>query len=169
MKTASAALAGILIGSVIPAQAQGEQALDIVASAATAKIHPAGTGRRTASIGALSFRFQLRYACPAETEPDSVALTVADSHQRIGGDELDGSAARIELELPAAQTAPVPVIDFCIADAESSPPLTLAAMLTASASLRCVGEEFQQTIYRAAPLDVVLVCAQDADEAAEDG
>lgn len=159
----------MLICAATAADADGQQTLDIIASAATAKLQPAGAGRRAAAIGALRFRFQLVYACPVDTRAESIALTVADSHRRLTEDELDGRAVRLTLELPADQTAPVPVIDYCVEDSDAAEPLTLPAMLTASASLRCTGEESQQTIYRAAPLDVVLVCSQPDNESVDDG
>lgn len=173
-------LAAVLIALVVlPVRAGGGDTprLDIVATAATAQVLPGADGRRAVDVGTLRFRFQVLYACRATERADSLTLTIADSSTRAGADALAGRAAEFEVELPGAQLAPVRVADFCVAgreNADGEPPRTVASLVTASASLRCVdassdesddepdGASGARTVYRSAPLDVVLVCDRTA-------
>ncbi len=138
------------------------EGLAIIATAATAHV-PAGTsGRRTLRLPGLDFRFQFRIACPGTAGPQSLSMTIADTHRNFGADELaaETNVAHAHVRIPGNQIAPVAVDGFCASDAPSAnvQTLTLPSLLSASASLRCGDDENSSIRYASVPLDVVLVC-----------
>lgn len=159
----AAPLAVLLSGSGAGFAQSAAERLDVIASAATAPVEASRAGRRAIRLPALTYRFQLRHACAVPARPMSLSLAVADSRQTIAGDDLAAAngIARLRLELPAGQIAPVAVDDFCVANApreRRAAALTLPALLSASASLRCVDDARVTVTWATVPLDVVLVC-----------
>ncbi len=162
-------LAGLSIASGLGSSAAAESAanegLAIIASAATARVSAGTSGRRTLRLPGLDFRFQIRIACPGTANPQSLSMTIADTHRNLGAEELtaETNVAHARVRIPASQIAPVAVEGFCAADAPSAnvQPLTLPSLLSASASLRCGDDENSSIRYDSVPLDVVLVCDSD--------
>jgi hypothetical protein len=148
--------------------------LEIVATAGKATITASGDGRRVIRLPSISYSFQLLHDCGTVHEPRSLSLTVADSHLNFGAEAMavrDG-VVHASLEVPAAQIAPVAVNGFCAAGEGRghAQALTIASIMSASASLRCADDVEQRVTYSAVPLDVVLVCEPppEADRAAAD-
>ena len=143
-----------------------EHSLEIVATAAKATISEDDGGRRPIRLPTVRYSFQLLHRCARSYTPSSLILTVADSRRSFSAEDLAASdgVLRTYLDVPAEQIAPAIVNGFCstgsdpIAGGSDRPVLTLASMMSATASLRCGNEADQRITYSAAPLDVVLVC-----------
>lgn len=150
------------LGSSALADDADDKGFAIIASAATAQIAAGPTGRRTLRLPALDFRFQFRLACPGATQPLSLGVTIADTHRSLGAEDLESEVgvAQTTIRIPSGQIAPVAVEGFCAAGdvPNDARPLTLPALLSASASLRCGADETSFMQYSSVPLDVVLVC-----------
>ncbi len=159
-------LAGLSIASGLGSSAAAESVdtedLTIIASAATVRVSAGTSGRRTLRLPGLDFRFQFRFACPGAAIPQSLSMTIADTHRNLGADQLTAATnvAHAVVRIPAGQIAPVAVEGFCAADAPAADTLTLtlASLLSASASLRCGDDDNTSIRYGSVPLDVVLVC-----------
>lgn len=166
-------LASIALGPGSSALANDADAnsFAIIASAATAPIVAGSSGRRTLRLPGLDFRFQFRLACRGAAQPLSLGVTIADTHRSLGAEELvsDVGVARTTIRIPSGQIAPVAIEGFCATDNVSSEirPLTLPALLSASASLRCGDDEHSSMQYASVPLDVVLVCEPQDPPAAQ--
>lgn len=156
----------LALTATLPSDAAAEGELEIVATAATAVIAPAGNGRRPVELPTLRYSFHLLHECASSFIPQSLSLTIADSHRFLREGELDGArgVARVSLDIPASQLAPVILSDFCAAkdtadgDTTGTALKTMPSLLSAAASLQCTSAAGQRTIYSVAPLDVVLVC-----------
>lgn len=154
-----------------------EQSLEIVATAAKVTITENDGGRRAIRLPEVRYTFQLLHRCANGYTPSSLVLTVADSQRSFSVEDLAASdgVVRADLAIPAGQIAPAIVNGFCatgsdeLANRDLGRALTLAAMMSASASLRCGNKAEQRIIYSAAPLDVVLVCAAPGDGTASNG
>ena len=164
-------LIAVGLGSSALADDADDKGFAIIASAATAQIAAGPTGRRTLRLPALNFRFQFQLACRGATQPLSLGVTIADTHRSLGTEALvsDVGVARTTIRIPSGQIAPVSIEGFCAADNGSSEarPLTLPALLSASASLRCGDDEHSSMQYASVPLDVVLVCEPPEPPATE--
>ena len=162
----SLSIASGLVSSVA-AESLDSDGLAIIASAATARVSAGAGGRRALRLPGLDFRFQFRFACPGTSSPQSLSMTIADTHQSLGADELtaETNVAHARVRIPASQIAPVAIEAFCATEAPSanSSPLTLPSLLSASASLRCGDDEDSSIRYDSVPLDVVLVCDPDSE------
>lgn len=155
----------LALTAALPSGAAAEGELEIVATAATAVITPSGKGRRPVDLPSLRYSFHLLHECASSFIPQSLTLTIADSHRFLGKGELEGArgVARVSLDIPASQLAPVILSDFCAAtdaaEGDTGTALkTMPSLLSAAASLQCASAAGQRTIYSVAPLDVVLVC-----------
>ncbi len=164
-------LTGLSIAAGLVSSATAESldadGLTIIASAATARVSAGTSGRRTVRLPGLDFRFQFRFACPGTSRPQSLSMTIADTHRSLTADELaaETKVARALVRIPASQIAPVAVEAFCAIDASpaESSPLTLPSLLSASASLRCGDDDTSSIRYGSVPLDVVLVCDAEGE------
>jgi len=132
--------------------------LEIVATAATAAVAAGSADRRNILLGELTYRFQLRHRCEAPLTPQSIVLTIADTHEYIPAEELGEGNARRTVALPPGQIPPIAVTGFCAGDADGGRLLTLTSALSATASLHCGSEDRRSVRYAATPLDIVLVC-----------
>jgi len=164
------ALAAMALPAVADSTSSPAGRLDVVASAATVEVDRSDADRRFVTLPELSFRFQLPHSCAAPARALSLSVSVGDTRRALDQDALLASngVARMSLELPAGQIAPVVVEGFCGegASGEDDPgTLTLPALLSAAASLRCVRESGDTQIWKAVPLDVVLICrnARESD------
>lgn len=164
-----------LTPGIASADQSPEHRLEIVATAGRVQIAPGGNGRRAIQLPALRYEFQLLHRCAVASEPQSLSVTVADSHVRFPADALDADrgVVRASLSIPASQIPPVVVNAFCeqgqAEPDDGQPTLTLASIMSVSASLRCGSALGDQVTFSAAPLDVVLVCDAEAAASAGEG
>ncbi|MDX1480773.1 MAG: hypothetical protein R3315_03800, partial [Woeseiaceae bacterium] len=143
---------GIVL-ALCTASADDRHELSIVPTAATAAVQPGQAGRRTIELPDLSYSFQLRPRCRPPYEPQSLSLTVADSHRFFRPVVTSDTAPVVRTTLPVSsgQIAPIAIEGFCVADdqpaASEDRPQTVASVLTAAASLRCASDDSEAIVY----------------------
>lgn len=166
------ALAVLLAALAICGVARGGDSLTVSANVPAVIIAPRNSGRNFLELPALEFLFEVRASCSAGRSPKSLSLGIADSRKSLAASEIasDGPT-ELRLEVPANQLAPLAVENFCVtaaaeddnAAAEPQTLLSVAAALSAQASLLCEGENDQVMTYVSRPLDVSLECALPAE------
>ena len=170
MRPLLATLAALLAADITVADLGGDR-LTVRSTAAVADLGRLPGGRQLIRLPALEFTLTVEARCDAGFRAESVSVTVADTRQRFGADDLNDDA-RIEtiIRVPRQQLAPVATERFCSVEdaAASGTSLLLAAAMTAHVSLRCARNEEHAVYFEAAPLDVRLVCGPGSD-ADDDG
>ncbi|MFQ6004153.1 MAG: hypothetical protein ACE5OQ_01505 [Woeseia sp.] len=140
------------------------QRIDITADTPTVSVQPRGAGRIAFRLPTLTYALTLTMVCDEEWRPASVSINVADSRMSIDEELLRSSAAiDVELKIPSNQIAPLRIERFCVEEnTDGVPPddnfVTIAAALSAQASLLCILESEQSIVYVTKPLDVTLEC-----------
>ena len=149
------------------ALAFGQDSLSVSASAPTVSVAPRNAGRSFLRLPGLEYSFELKARCTGGRRPAAVSLSVADSRKSLTREELrDGGRATVNLKIPPAQIAPLPVADFCVIETEggetainpSNAQLAISSALSAQGSLLCEGENEQAMTYVSKALDVLLTC-----------
>lgn len=138
-------------------------------------------GRYFVDLPALAYAFEITADCGGDAVPQSVSINVADSRITLNREELAQSPGppRV-LTIPASQTAPVAVDDFCTlapGPAEATPAgpqelsftpsiaaegpqiLVIPDVLSAQVSLVCGEGEERRMSWASQPLAVTLACA----------
>ena len=156
----SAALATLAVANA------GLAAGDIVVAAreTTAMVTPRTADLKLVNLPSLEFGLRAAFKCKGE--PVSVTLSVADTHRTLRREDLaDERAVEVSLTVPPDQLALAASSRFCIADdPETADELLVPGLATASASLRCAGDDGDSLHFASAPLQVRLVCARPAAE-----
>lgn len=144
----------------------------VVANTPAASILPRQANRKFIQLPTLEYDFEINVHCMMNRKPTSLLLSVADTRKTLG--EVDISAGvpvGLTLQIPAAQIGPIAVEDFCyVADEnglindKNKEQLTISAILSAQASLRCESESDQKVVYVSQLLDVSLVCERPETE-----
>lgn len=139
-------------------------------------------GRYFVDLPALEYAFEVTAECAGDAIPQSLSINVADSRITLGREALQQSPAPPRrLTVPASQTAPVAVDDFCTlsasgktgdppagppelrftpsTDAEQPPLLEIPDVLSAQVSLVCGEGEAQSITWASRPLGITLACA----------
>lgn len=157
-----AAVLGFCILLATPSPALPEQQTLPVAQAEPAQIaiDPLPAGRRLIRLPGVEFPLRLTPACPDNLDFQSLLISIADSRRTFSPVDFD-AAATIEtrIRVPARQTSPIAVDEFCEADAEPMPTaVTISDAFTASISMRCGSESRQSVSYDTLALEIQLVC-----------
>jgi len=124
-------------------------------------------------LPSLDYIFRFTARCAGRFSPQSLSLSIADSHQSLSKDRLANMSSGIELTMtvPAKQLAPLAIENFCILPADdvaamaspASQTVTVPAAFSAQASLLCVSEDQQEMIYASNPLGITLICGSSSD------
>jgi len=126
---------------------------------AVASITPHPGSRKLIRLPELEFPLRISAQCAAGRTPESISISVADTHRTFSGEILPVSATLdTSVRIPPRQIAPIAIRDFCITASESRPSLLVTTALTAQISLRCVKDDERSIAFRAEALDVVLNC-----------
>jgi hypothetical protein len=160
------------------ADGSGQHTLDVAAEAAIVIVGPQPPARHFLELPSLDYAFRVEARCHGDWKPESLSLSVADSRvTRTGKDIEDNAEQRLELKVPAKQLAPIAMRDFCVigsaaegSTAEAGTPdenggaarlageMSVSAVLSAHASLRCSLGDEQKILYVSQPLDITLIC-----------
>lgn len=161
---------GVVISVASATEPEPVHELVISADIPTVMIAPGRPGRITMRLPSLTYSLTLAADCDENWQANSVSISVADSGKFFDTEELQKvTALQFELRVPSNQIAPLRVEGFCIkndAGAADRASLTISAVLSAQASLRCATEFEQSMRYVTKPLDVTLEC--DVTESADD-
>lgn len=152
----------------------GRDSLTVSANAPTVRVAPRAAGRHFLRLPALEYSFELLASCTGGRQPAAVSLSVADSRKTLNSEELrNGGIATINLQIPPAQIAPLPVADFCVVDVPGEETtrdpsdnfqLAISSALSAQISLLCEDEDDQAMTYVSKALDVLLSCEMPPTE-----
>ena len=144
-------------------------------------------GRYSVDLPTLEYTLELEATCGDGAVPQSLSVAVADTRARLSARELAaGGRQALVLTVPASQTAPLAVDDFCSvapSPVEPAPGVPLAAtgvtpapsllevpdVLSAQVSLVCGEGEGQRMSWFSRPLPVTLACEPPAPQGRQDG
>lgn len=145
--------------------ASAEDRVFLATQEAEALIEPRRTQQRVAKLPALTFDLRVAIECPGEAE--SLTLSVADTFETLGKEDIGGRrSAETSLRVPASQLTLGTGETFCIRDdaGEAADELVVPGFLTVFASLRCAGQEGPSMHFASAPLQVRLICERGPGE-----
>ena len=126
---------------------------------AVASITPHPGSRKLIRLPALEFPLRISAQCGAGRTPESISISVADTHKTFSGEDLPDSATfETSVQISPRQIAPIALREFCVTASESRHSLLVTTALTAQISLRCVKNDERRIAFRAKALDVVLKC-----------
>lgn len=126
---------------------------------AVASITPHPGSRKLIRLPELEFPLRISAQCAAGRMPESISVSVADTHRTFSGEDLPVSAIlETSVRISPRQIAPIAMRDFCVSANESRPSLLVATALTAQISLRCVKDDERSIAFRAEALDILLSC-----------
>ncbi len=154
------------------AQSEPSGRMLVEAKPAMVAIAPLPDDLRLISLPALQYVLRIEPRCAAETQAESIFVSIADTRKRLDAGDIDGQR-RIEMELvlPRRQIAPIAIQDFCRASSAGNSAnrvLRLKDVVTAHLSLRCSGQEHNSIVYATQALDVDLRCERDPAQPADD-
>jgi hypothetical protein len=140
-------------------------------------VHGLPPGRYSVDLPDLEYALEIDARCADGAAPESLSVTVADTRARLTARELaTGPVQRLVLKVPASQTAPLALDDFCPAPpaaagdgaslpfrpageaTASAPPLEVPDVLSAQVSLVCGEGEQRRVSWFSRPLAVKLAC-----------
>jgi hypothetical protein len=163
---ASIAILSLLSLASVSAQA-GE--LELSANTPDISIQTRPAGRNFMRLPSLEYAFTIETSCPADLEPESVSLSIADTRIVLdAGDLAANRSISVSVTVPAAQIGPVALNRFCAhgADEEarnSDSFVRIPSVLSAQAALICAGESASEITYASENLGVILHCEQPAE------
>lgn len=150
-----------MLAAFSPAAADEAPRLHVEASPARVEVEPAAPGLRLIDLPDLEFLLSIEPDC-AEGTAESISISAADTNETLVAGDLTGhSIVEAKLSLPAQQTGPLPVADFCPPPASPGPaPASQRVQdaFTAHLSLRCVRDGKPSLIYVTVPLSLELHC-----------
>ena len=167
----AATTAGTLCLLVRPLPAVAGE-LDVSANTPTVVISTRPAGRNFMQLPSLDYLFAIDARCPAELQPSSITISIADTRVSLSGADVSAPMPlSVPVAVPASQISPIAVDRYCTANQteESGAPdpnLTIPAVLSAQISLLCAGESGSEMTYFSNSLDVVLECATESEEEA---
>jgi hypothetical protein len=144
--------------------------LDVSVNTPTVVISTRPAGRNFMQLPSLDYLFSIDAECPAELQPSSVTISIADTRVSLSGADVAAAMPiSIPVTVPASQIGPIAVDRYCAAnqDDQSDTPnatLTIPAVLSAQVSLLCASESGSEMTYASNSLDVVLECATESAE-----
>lgn len=143
-------------------------------------LSPAPPGRHSLDLPSLEYALEVSAQCAGDGVPESLSINVADTRVTLSASELAPPGPRqLVLELPASQTAPLAVGEFCTAPPPAEPAagpalfapvdgpgppsrLEVPGALSAQVSLVCRYGEERRMSWFSQPLGVTLACEADA-------
>lgn len=135
---------------------------------AVASITPHSGGRKLIRLPELEFPLRISAQCGAGRRPESISISIADTHRTFSGEDLPISATlETSVRISPRQIAPIATRDFCVTASETRLSMLVTTALTAQISLRCVKNDERSIAFRAKALDVVLNC-ETSDATAPD-
>lgn len=151
-----------------PSWSEPVQRLEIFADIPTVAVSPQMSGSDFMQLPGLTFTLTVNAVCDENWLPASVSIGIADVTKFIVAEQLQ-AAMPLEstLQIPANQIAPLRMEHFCIDDEQqglmterpAETKITISAVLSAHASLRCATDSEQSISYIIKPLDVTLECS----------
>ena len=178
--TTTCLVAGVcLLAVTAAAPAACSDTLSVAADAPAVPLAPRNPGRNFVRLPTLEFTFEIQTYCSASRSPESLSLSVADTHKSLSGEQITSDGpTEISLQIPANQLAPLVIEDFCVLQVEENgdrprtvpTQITIPAALSAQISLLCEGDEDKAITYVSRALDVSLVCewpTEDEESRAE--
>ena len=143
----------------------------ISADVPTVTVAPRPAGRLSMRLPSLTYALTVTVECDANWQPDSVTISIADSRISFNAEQLQADRElKLELRVPSNQIAPLRIEQFCISGEKAKPDtadqnrITVPAVMSAQASLRCATESAQSIMYVTKPLDVMLECAVPVED-----
>lgn len=159
--------------------------VSVTAEAPVINLPVAPPGRHSVDLPSLEYALEISAQCAGDGVPESLSINVADTHVTLSAGELAAPGPRqLVLEVPASQTAPLALGEFCtapapapgavpqapgaalLAPAETRPParrdvvrLDVPGALSAQVSLVCRHGEERRMSWFSRPLGVTLACA----------
>lgn len=167
----------LALGVIVAGPVCADNALLMTADTPVVNIERRSQGQNFIQLPALQYGFTLNSVCVDGLKPVSIQLSVADTRKTLRGSDIKGDeigTAEIELTLRITQEqlAPVAIRGFCVlpdgdlAERDARNEITIPAVLSAQASLRCASETAEQIVYVSSALDVTLSCSEPAEEVA---
>ncbi len=140
--------------------------LGVDAGPAVAVIALQEGGRKLVQLPELEFPLSVSPRCTAAARPESVSITIADTRETLGAETLqDAPTVDVSVRVSARQLAPFALQGFCVDATAEGDSITLASVLTAQASLRCVRGDRRTIVFAAEPLDIRVDCVRSAPAA----
>ena len=140
--------------------------LSLQAKATSATLEPRDEPQQLVVLPALETAVIATIACAVGARPVSLTVSISDTYQRFGPEQLaDSSIFEATFNLPAGQLAPVAVANFCVThDVTNDQVLELPGVATAQVSLRCVSEDNSTSMhFGSLPIPVNLYCRAAGD------
>lgn len=152
----------VLLSTTGKSESTADGSLVVMADTPMAEVLPRQASGKFIRLPSLEYVFRLRASCTGDRVPASLLLSVADTRETLDAEDLAAETPlQITLQIPSDQIGPIGVKDFCHIDdhgSDGSAQLTLSAVLSAHASLRCESDTGQSVIYVSKALDVSLIC-----------
>jgi hypothetical protein len=171
-RPASFLLSALVLGAMA-SPATADDTLLINSATATVSIQPQPPGRNFLRLPSIEFSFDIELVCHDDRTAGSLSLTVADTREFLGADEIASSELEgIVVLVPEKQLAPLAVDNFCVQDTTVAATrrreerIVVPDVLSAHASLLCAAEDSQTMTYVSRPLDIVLTCERPAEQEA---
>lgn len=141
--------------------------LGVHAEPAVAVLALQESGRKHVQLPELEFRLSVSPYCAQGGRPESLSITIADSHETLRGDQLRTTGTLgLSIRVPASQLAPFALREFCVDPISEGESVLFTAALAAQVSLRCAREAEPSIVFVAEPLDIRVDCIRSAAEAA---
>jgi hypothetical protein len=129
-------------------------------------VQPAG--RNLVRLPDVEFRLSLSTHCANGGQPESLSITIADTHMNLRAEELQaGRKFDVAMRIPARQIAPLALHEFCIDPASEGDSVLITSAMALQASLRCSRGDDHSIVFAAQPLDIRVDCISAAVTAAE--
>ncbi len=175
----------ILVAGAAAADDAPEGRVSVAAEAPVINLPLAPPGRHTVDLPSLTYAFEISAQCTGDGVPESLSINVADTHVTLSAGELaEPGPRRLVLEVPASQTAPLALGEFCTAETpapggapeapgtsllapgQARPPtrLDVPGALSAQVSLVCRHGEARRMSWFSQPLGVTLACESAAPQ-----
>lgn len=166
MKSRQVQILVILAFGPALASALADLHLTVHAKEASVQIEVREAAQQRIQLPPLDLSVVAEISCPAEAEPESVTISVADAHTRFGADAIaDAPTVEAVISVPARQLAPVTAAGFCVAGSvQDGEELLLPGVGTAQASLRCGNENGSSVYFSSAALPLRLICVVGNDQ-----
>lgn len=142
--------------------------LKVHAEPAVAALAVQQAGRNLVRLPDIGFRVGITTHCANNGQPESLSITIADTHRTLGAAELQAAdTIDVDMLVPASQIAPLALQAFCVDTAAEGESVLIASALAVQASLRCSRGDDQTMVFAAEPLDIRLDCVLSADSITE--
>ncbi len=161
MRGAFIPIAIMALAADSPGEEQSDDRLVVDTDAALVAVSELPSGRHSMRLPSLAFAIRLEPRCAVGMEADSISVSVADTHLRIGRDALaEQPVIETIIRVPREQIGPLVIRDFCVAgdDATNGSEMRVRDALTVQLSLKCTDESRQSIIYQTESLAITLIC-----------